>query len=105
VDILRPLWYDSRMRIVEARATERYRVFLKFDNGSSGIVDLGEYAGRGVFRAWEAEGIFEQVSVSPVGALEWPGDLDLCPDSLYLKIVGKTASEVFPGMRSSLRHA
>jgi len=94
------------MKISEAKAVGRFRVFLGFDDGVSGIVDLSHLAGRGVFSAWEQEeGLFERVSISPNGALQWPGEIDLCPDSLYLQMTGKSAEEIFPGLRDSLSHA
>ena len=93
------------MRITDAKAAGRFRVFLHFDDGTSGTVDLGHLAGRGVFSEWLQEGLFEQISVSPAGALQWPGDLDLCPDSLYLLMTGKTVGEVFPALRHSLANA
>ena len=93
------------MRITEAKPAGRFQVLLRFDDGTSGTVDLGHLAGRGVFSAWLREGEFERLSVSAEGALQWPGDLDLCPDSLYLQLTGRTAAEVFPALRSSLTHA
>jgi hypothetical protein len=86
LDIARPKTYFPAMKIIEARTVDRFRGFLRFDDKTSGVVDLGHLAGRGVFRAWQQEGVFEQLGISPVGALQWPGDLDLCPDSLYLKL-------------------
>ena len=93
------------MRITEAKAVDRFHVFLRFDDGSSGNVDLTHLAGRGVFSAWLKQGVFEQLSVSADGALQWPGDLDLCPDSLYLLLTGKTVADVFPALRPSLANA
>ena len=93
------------MKITEAKPVDRFRVSLRFDDGTSGVVDLSHLAGRGVFRAWQQEGVFEQVSISSVGALQWPGDLDLCPDSLYLQMTGKSAAEVFSTLQHSLAHA
>ena len=93
------------MRITDAQPHDRFRVSLRFDDGASGTVDLSHLAGRGVFSAWLQEGVFEQLSISPIGALQWPGDLDLCPDSLYLQMVGKTAAEVFSTLGHSLTHA
>lgn len=93
------------MRITEAKPLEHFRVFLRFENGATGIVDLSHFAGRGVFSAWEQEGFFERLSVTPEGALQWPGDLDLCPDSLYLQLTGKAPSQVFPAIQDSLSHA
>ena len=93
------------MKITEAKPVDRFQVFLRFDDGVSGMVDLSDFAGRGVFVAWQQEGVFEQLSISTAGALQWPGDLDLCPDSLYLRLVGKSAAEVFPALHDSLAHA
>ena len=49
-------------------------------------VDLSDLAGRGVFVAWEDPAVFSQVKLGSHGAIEWPGDLDLCPDALYLRL-------------------
>ena len=93
------------MKIIEAKTGGRFQVFLRFDDGASGTVDLNHLAGRGVFRAWQQEGVFELLSISPAGALQWPGDLDLCPDALYCQMVGKSAEEVFPSLHASPAHA
>ena len=93
------------MKITEAHPAGHYQVFLRFDDGASGTVDLGRFAGHGVFRAWEIQGVFEQLSISRAGALQWPGDLDLCPDALYLQMVGQTAAEIFPALQPEFSHA
>ena len=93
------------MKITEAKPIEKYKLFLRFDDGVSGIVDLGDIAGRGVFEAWKHDGIFEQVRVTSLGALEWPGELDLCPDSLYLQLTGKQSEEIFSALRKRVTHA
>ena len=93
------------MKITEAKAIDVFRLFLRFDGGASGTVDLSHLAGRGVFSAWLQEGVFQQVSIGPGGGVVWPGELDLCPDSLYLQMVGKSAGEVFPALKDSLAHA
>ena len=93
------------MKITEAKPLDHFRVFLRFDNGASGTVDLSDLAGRGVFEAWMRVGVFEQVSIGPGGALQWPGDLDLCPDALYLQMTGQTAAAVFPALRQPHAHA
>ena len=92
------------MQITSAKPLENYKLDLKFTSGESGTVDLAHLAGRGVFEAWLKPGIFEQVSISEVGALQWPGELDLCPDAMYLQMTGKNAAEVFQA-RDALSHA
>jgi hypothetical protein len=70
------------MRIVTANPLSGFRIELRFDNGETGVVDVSEFAGRGVFAAWHDPRIFGQVAITQDGALEWPGEIDLCPDAL-----------------------
>jgi hypothetical protein len=93
------------MEIVEVKPLDGFRLFLKFKDGVSGTVDLSSLACRGVFAAWLNEGFFEKVRITDVGALEWPGELDLCPDSLYLQLTGKKAEDLFPAIIGNLAHA
>ncbi len=93
------------MEIIEAKSLPGYRLELRFDNGESGVVDLSEFVGRGVFAAWEQPGVFEQVRVTAEGAVEWPGELDMCPDALYLRMTGKKPEDLFPSLRNRLSHA
>ena len=51
--------------------------------------DLSSLAGRGVFASLLVPGVFEQARLSDAGVPEWPRDLDLCADSLYLELTGK----------------
>jgi hypothetical protein len=93
------------VKIIEAKPVQKYKLFLRFDDGVSGVVNLSDIAGRGVFEAWKRNGVFEQVRITKLGALEWPGNLDLCPDSLYLQLTGKQPKEVFPALRKRVTHA
>ena len=93
------------MEILEVKPLGGFRLFLKFNDGVSGTVDLSSFAGRGVFTSWLNEGFFEKVRITDVGALEWPGELDLCPDSLYLQITGKKPEDLFPALVRNLAHA
>lgn len=93
------------MQITNAKPLRGYRVELEFDDGVRGIVDLSGYAGVGVFEAWLKPGFFEQVTITDLGALAWPGDLDLCPDALYLKLTGKLVEAVFPSFRHQPAYA
>ena len=93
------------MRIISAIPQPGHRLALEFDNGESGVVDLSSFAGRGVFAVWDTPGIFEQVTISDEGAVQWPGDIDMCPDALYLRMTGLAAEEVFPSLRNRVSHA
>jgi hypothetical protein len=93
------------MNIIQAKPLPDYRLELRFDNGESGVVDLSEFVGRGVCAAWAQPGVFEQVTVTGEGAVEWPGEIDFCPDALYLRMTGKKPEDLFPTLRNRLSHA
>lgn len=88
---------ERTFRLVEVRALEPYRIWLRYDDGVEGELDLSYLAGCGVFAAWEDHSFFSAVRLIP-GAIVWGDDLDLCGDALYLKLTGMTSQEAFPEM-------
>ncbi len=51
----------KRARIVVCRPLPNYRVWIRFDDGLEGEVDLGDLVGKGIFEAWESVAFFNQV--------------------------------------------
>lgn len=92
-------------KLVEVRVLEGYRVWLRYTDGVEGEVDLSDLAGRGVLEAWNDRRFFEKARFDESGALAWGGDIDLCPDALYLRLTGKTPEDVFPKLRAMEAHA
>jgi hypothetical protein len=93
------------MNLIEVAPRNDFRLFVKYDDGTHGEVDLSSYVGRGVFSAWKEPGVFEKVVLTEAGHPEWPGGLDLCPDALYLQLTGKRAEELFPALKHLPTHA
>ena len=93
------------MNLIEVKAQTNYRLFVRYDDGACGYVDLSDFVGKGVFAAWATPGIFEQVSLAQAGHPEWPGGLDLCPDFLYMQLMGKRPEQVFPALNHIPAHA
>jgi hypothetical protein len=81
------------------RPLPNYRIYLEFSDGAKGEVDLSDLVGRGVFEAWKYHGLFEKVYVGPHREIKWNDEIELCPDSLYLKLTGKAPEELFPKLR------
>jgi hypothetical protein len=92
-------------KIIEARALESFRLWLRFSDGTEGIADLSDLAGQGVFRIWNEPGIFASAKVTEFGAVAWPDEVDLCPDALYLRVTAKSPGDLFPSLRESEAHA
>lgn len=92
-------------KILKVKPLQEYSLELEFDDGVSGVVDLSYLVGRGVFALWCDRGAFERVQIGSSGELVWQDQVDLCPDSLYLKVTGKKPEDVFPILRRESVHA
>ena len=76
-------------RITEATARSGYRLFIRFEDGANGEVDLSELVGKGIFSSWKDQSVFAKVGIDRVsGTVSWPGGIDLDPDNLYHDITG-----------------
>ena len=80
---------------------EGYRIWLRYADGVEGEVDLSHLAGMGVFAVWKDRRFFERVYISDWRSIAWSGEIELCPDALYMDITGKTPEEIMPGLRGA----
>jgi hypothetical protein len=76
--------------IVEARALGGHRLYLRFEDGVAGELDLAELLEfRGVFEELRDPATFARVRVVPEwGTIAWPNGADLDPDILYARVTG-----------------
>jgi hypothetical protein len=84
--------------VVEARAVGDYRLYLRFEDGVEGMIDLGPVLSfRGVFAPLRDPAYFAQVRVDrESGTVVWPNGADLDPDVLYGSITGIPLGADFP---------
>lgn len=92
-------------KILEVTVLDGYRLELVFEDGERGVVDLGSYAGKGVFEAWNDVNEFRAVKIGSYGELSWGETIDLCPDALYLEVTGKRPEDIFPALNREGAHA
>lgn len=83
--------------LVEARSG--YRIYLEFSDGSKGEVDLSDLAGKGVFQVWNDYNFFVKVHLGDHREIKWNDEIELCADSLYLRLTGKSPEQLFPKLR------
>ena len=77
--------------IIEVKPLSGRKLFLKFEDGKEGTVDLSEIVEfTGVFEPLKDDEYFNRVTVnSELGTICWPNDADLCADVLYSKVTGQ----------------
>ncbi|MBM3888826.1 MAG: DUF2442 domain-containing protein [Verrucomicrobia bacterium] len=92
-------------RITQVEVLAGYRLNLTFVDGTSGIVDLSDLTGRGVFALWNDREAFRKVKIGDTGELVWSDQVDLCPDALYLRLTGRKPHDIFPALKREPIHA
>ena len=70
--------------VVEARYVSGYIVWLRFEDGVAGEVDLSQELYGPVFEPLRDEAYFRQLRVNTdTGTIEWPNKADFAPEFLY----------------------
>jgi Protein of unknown function (DUF2442) len=77
--------------VVEARPAGDYKLYLRFDDGVAGVVDLSQLIEfTGVFAPLRDFRELAKVRVDPeVGVVVWPNGADLDSDVLYAVVTGQ----------------
>lgn len=91
---------------VHVEARDGLAIWIEYDDGEQGLVDLSHMADGSAFAGWSDRTYFETVHINEeIRAIEWGDDLQLCPDSLYLNLTGRSWEEVWPLPRSEAASA
>ena len=79
-------------RIVSVKPLEGYRLNIRFNDGVEGVYDVEPGRRGGVFLKLLEPKIFNAVAINPdFGCVEWPGGVDLCPDTMHQEMTGAEA--------------
>lgn len=80
---------------VNVRAVDALKIWLEFEDGVEGIVDLSHRRGWGVFNAWDNPDFFKGVHINAeTGSVCWGRpqgmeiELDYNPHTLYANLLG-----------------
>lgn len=77
----------------KAEPKPHYKLYVEFEDGIKGTVDLSKWVGKGVFEYWKREDNFNKFIITSDKKLQWNEDIDMDPDSIYLELIGKTFDE------------
>lgn len=75
-------------KVKEVKALEDYKLYLKYEDGFEGILDLSDLVGKGVFEKFNDLMYFKNVKVGDFGEPNWNDELDIDPTSAYIDIKG-----------------
>ncbi len=76
---------------LQVKAVKPYVIWLKYADETEGTIDLSHLLNKPIFKNWINLSFFNSVYIdSETWAIAWNDDIELCPDSLYLKIKGMT---------------
>jgi hypothetical protein len=67
-------------------ALSNYRLFVEFDDGVAGEINLSDRLIAPVFEPLKDENEFQKVMVDEYGAIAWPCGADLAPDAIYQRL-------------------
>ena len=72
------------LHVTEAEYRGGYRIWLAFNDGTSGLADLAGHLTGPVFKPLQALRTFRRFRVDPVlNTVVWPNGADFSPDFLY----------------------
>jgi len=77
--------------IVDVRPLDGHRLFLRFEDGAEGPVDISRHIRfEGIFASLRDRENFLRVRVDPeLGTIVWPNGADLDADVLYAAVTGQ----------------
>jgi hypothetical protein len=89
-EVVPPIEISAPWRVRQVRVVEHGVIDVEFVDGTRGQVDMrpflnGEKAPGTMFEPLRDPSLFSQARVN-LGAIEWPGDIDLAPDAMYDEI-------------------
>ena len=74
-------------KVIIAKPLKDYRLYIEFDDGVSGTIDLSDRLDKEIFASLKDFSFFNLVSLDHNGAPCWPNEADLAPDALYETIL------------------
>lgn len=79
--------------ISEAKYIEGFKIFLKFNTGESGVIDLKDIVHKyEIAKPLRDPALFSNFYLDSWPTLAWECGFDIAPESLYTKLTGKKTS-------------
>lgn len=74
---------------IQVKALSNYHIWLRYDDGTEGKINLSEYAGKGIFAKWNDKSFFNQVHIDiESNSIAWDDVIQFCPNTFYFQLKG-----------------
>ena len=94
-----------RIRITSVKALEKYKIHVSFNDGTEGVLDLSDHAGKPAFTSWDENENFNKVFISKEsGAISWPGDIDIDTYNAWFTINNISPEDYFKSQKKYAQH-
>jgi hypothetical protein len=67
-------------QLKNANALDDYKLFVEFDDGISGIIDLSKWKNKPLFSLWNVKDNFKNFKITENKKIEWDEEIDMDPD-------------------------
>lgn len=94
-----------RVKPIEVKASNDYRIGIKYADDKKSEIDLSGYISKGVFKSWKDYHYFRSVSIGKHGEIVWGTEIELCLDTLYLKLTNQSPEQLFPQLKEETINA
>lgn len=75
------------LKVTQVKYVSNYSLWIRFDDGSNGIIDLNHHLNGPMFEPLKDVNFFKQVFLDPeLDTIAWPNGVDLAPEFLKAHI-------------------
>jgi len=85
--------YISYMKVLSVKPISGYQLNVVFDDGISGMIDLTEYIGNGIFAPLKDKQTFNKVYTNGY-SIAWSDELEIDALAVYAEISGKKPEDI-----------
>ncbi len=83
-------------RIIHLEARPPYRLYVEFDDGVRGELDMAGRLNGPVFEPLRDPAFFARVQLDEYGVPSWPNGADIAPDALHDRLAGAAGARRAP---------
>ena len=81
------------MKVIDVKALPEYNIAVSFEDGVSGVINLADLVGQGIFCAIKDEVLFSKVYTTGY-SIAWSNELEIDALTIYAELLDKQPEEV-----------